>query len=435
MSFKYNFDWLLGNIQLQFIMRLFAGRVVGGAVRNGLLQKIYPEKVWQIPLDDLDIATIYTPNQMIAIAELFKFTHIPTGIEHGTMTILGRELNEKYTSYIADLIKTDDFKVKVQEYKLHEKDLIEAVHFLCKQNLQQNTSVTQVYELTTLRIDLETDGRHAIVEFTQDWEKDASRRDFTINAMYVDYESNVYDYFNGLEDLQNMLVKFVGEAEKRIQEDYLRILRFFRFNAYYGKQPWSQDCVKACKENMEGLKPIAQERLWREWFKLMKAVNPWDIVDLMLECKFFQTLKWPIPNMELIKNNKLAYATNIGAMAIFTGDWSVCKTSNAELKYIKSLSSTKLLDATDWLQARYDNGEEWIVDKQFVDNFNAQEYLKEFKTDIILPVNGKDLAAENIKPGPEMGKILHFLKRKWFESKMTMDKESLMKFYQDSIKS
>ena len=157
----------------RLIQALSAGegetRFVGGVVRDSILG---------FPCSDVDLATTLYPEEIIRLAKSAGLASKPTGIEHGTVTVI-----------------VDD----------------------------------KPYEVTTLRRDVETDGRHAKVAFTDDWRADAARRDFTMNAMFSDLSGNIYDYFNGKEDLSAGIVRFVGEARERIREDYLRILRFLDF--------------------------------------------------------------------------------------------------------------------------------------------------------------------------------------------------------------
>lgn len=127
-------------------------------------------------------------------------------------------------------------------------------------------------EITTLRIDAETDGRHATVEFTTDWKKDAERRDFTWNAMSMDETGQVFDYFGGQDDLSKNIIRFVGDANKRIQEDYLRILRFFRFAARF-EMEWKLNETKAILDNSRGLKKVSGERIWMEMQKILSDKN------------------------------------------------------------------------------------------------------------------------------------------------------------------
>lgn len=183
-------------------------RIAGGAVRDILMDK---------KPTDLDFATTATPGQM---KEMFEKENIRminmNGEKHGTITA---RINEK-----------------------------------------------ENYECTTLRIDIVTDGRHAEVEFTTDWLLDANRRDLTINAMFLGFDGSVYDYFYGYEDLMARKVRFVGNAERRIQEDYLRILRYFRFYGRIAKSAYDheQETLNVITRNVEGLERISGERLWVE---------------------------------------------------------------------------------------------------------------------------------------------------------------------------
>jgi tRNA nucleotidyltransferase (CCA-adding enzyme) len=183
-------------------------RVAGGAVRDILMDK---------QPTDLDFATTATPTEMKAMFEKEQVRMINmNGEKHGTITA---RINNK-----------------------------------------------ENFECTTLRIDLVTDGRHAEVEFTTDWVLDANRRDLTINAMFLGFDGSVYDYFTGYEDLQDRKVRFVGKAERRIQEDYLRILRYFRFYGKIAKSPndHEQETLDIISSNADGLKRISGERLWVE---------------------------------------------------------------------------------------------------------------------------------------------------------------------------
>jgi poly(A) polymerase len=200
-----------------------APRLVGGAVRDALLG---------LPVSDIDIATPLTPPEVINRLESAGLRAIPTGIEHGTVTALA-----------------DDAKA----------------------------------EVTTLRRDVSTDGRHAIVAFSRDWKEDAARRDFTINALYADPESGiVFDYFGGLTDLDTGLVRFIGNPEARIAEDHLRILRFFRFHTRFGKGAPDQASLDACMKAADSLSTLSAERIADELLKLLSLPDPANSVQLML---------------------------------------------------------------------------------------------------------------------------------------------------------
>ena len=179
-------------------------RYVGGFVRK-IINK---EKV-----DDVDLATNVIPEKICEILKKNNISFYESGIEHGTIT------------------------AKIQNYK---------------------------FEITTLRKDISTDGRHAKVEFSNDWHEDASRRDFTFNAIYSDLDGNLYDPFNGKEDLELGKVKFIGDPEKRIKEDYLRILRYVRFYLNYSKIDHDENLKKIIKQNINGVSKISSERLLDE---------------------------------------------------------------------------------------------------------------------------------------------------------------------------
>ncbi|HEU0118718.1 MAG TPA: CCA tRNA nucleotidyltransferase [Alphaproteobacteria bacterium] len=209
-------------LQSEALRRLFgvikaAGgetRAVGGAVRDALLGR---------PVNEIDLAVNLAPDRVISILEDAKIKVVPTGFEHGTVTA-------------------------VIDHK--------------------------GYELTTLRKDVETDGRRARVAFTDDWQGDAARRDFTINALYADEAGKIYDYFSGRTDLAQGRVRFIGDARARIKEDVLRILRFYRFYAYFGKGAPDADGLAACRELATLLPTLSAERVWREIVKLLAVPDP-----------------------------------------------------------------------------------------------------------------------------------------------------------------
>jgi poly(A) polymerase len=203
--------------------RGFAARAVGGAVRNALLGR---------RVTDIDIATPARPGEVIAAAEAAGLTAVPTGIAHGTVTV------------IAD----------------HAP-----------------------YEVTTLREDVETHGRHATVAFTDDWEADARRRDFTINALYCSADGEVFDPLGAYPDLARRRVRFIGDASARIREDYLRILRFFRLTADYGEGPPDREGLAACVRERAGLEMLSPERVRQEMLRLFVAVRGPELVRTMLD--------------------------------------------------------------------------------------------------------------------------------------------------------
>jgi len=198
-----------------------AARFVGGCVRNTIMGR---------PVDDIDIATQLVPETVLEALNAAQIRAIPTGIEHGTVTA------------VVD---------------------------------------GQPFEITSLRRDVETDGRRAVVAFTEDWAEDAERRDFRLNALYAAPDGEVFDPVGGgYEDALAGRVMFIGDADQRLREDYLRILRFFRFNAWYGAGI-DPDGLAACARQAAGLEKIARERIWKELKKLLSATSPRLAVEAM----------------------------------------------------------------------------------------------------------------------------------------------------------
>ncbi|MFN3523482.1 MAG: CCA tRNA nucleotidyltransferase [Phenylobacterium sp.] len=199
-------------------------RFVGGCVRNSLLGA---------GIDDIDIATILAPPAVIAAVEAAGLRAVPTGVEHGTVTVV---------------------------------------------------SDGRPYEVTTLRRDVETDGRRAVVAFTDDWAEDAARRDFTMNALYADRTGAIFDVTGrGVADARAGRVVFVGDPQTRLAEDYLRILRFFRFHAWYGRGLPDEAALRACAAHRDAVANLAAERISKELLKLLAAEEPRGAVALMAE--------------------------------------------------------------------------------------------------------------------------------------------------------
>ncbi len=213
--------------------RSFAARAVGGAVRNALLG---------LPVTDVDIATTARPDEVVAAAEAAGLKAVPTGIAHGTVTII---------------------------------------------------SGGSAYEVTTLRKDVETHGRHATVAFTDDWTADARRRDFTLNALYCSADGEVFDPLSGYADLMARRVRFIGDAGERIREDYLRILRFFRFTAAYGEGPPDRPGLDACVRERQGLAVLSGERMREEMLRLLAAPRGPELIAAMLDYGLIVAGAWP----------------------------------------------------------------------------------------------------------------------------------------------
>lgn len=218
-------DWMQAAATRKVVAALTAEgaevRFVGGCVRDAVLKR---------PIKDIDIATHDPPEQVMLLLEKAGLRAIPTGVEHGTVTA------------VAD-----------------------GKHF----------------EITTLRCDVETFGRKARVEFTDDWAEDAARRDLTINALFADPDGRIYDPFDGLQDLGAGRVRFVGDPMQRIEEDVLRLLRFFRFYAHYGRPPPDAAALAACRAMAPRLPQLSGERVCGEFVKLLQATDPASVLLLM----------------------------------------------------------------------------------------------------------------------------------------------------------
>ncbi|HPD82372.1 MAG: CCA tRNA nucleotidyltransferase [Alphaproteobacteria bacterium] len=229
-------EWMIES-KTQKLMEVIGGRerhslFVGGCVRNQLLNKA---------VEDIDIATQLSPQDVIKKLKAVDIKAIPTGIDHGTVTAV-----------------------------------VEGKPF----------------EITTLRNDVVTDGRHAEVAFTEDWFEDAKRRDFTMNTLLADIEGNIYDPTGqGLENLKERRVVFVGDPAARIAEDYLRILRFFRFHAFYGEGDMDQEALRACQNAAHHVKTLSRERITSEFLKILSAEKAIQILQVMFDCNVLMELR------------------------------------------------------------------------------------------------------------------------------------------------
>ncbi|XP_061165986.1 CCA tRNA nucleotidyltransferase 1, mitochondrial-like [Saccostrea echinata] len=371
----------------------FELRIAGGAVRDVLLDKV-PH--------DIDFATTATPTQMkeIFTKEGIRMVNM-NGEKHGTITA-----------------RIDD-----------------------KEN----------FEVTTLRIDVVTDGRRAEVAFTTDWQIDANRRDLTINAMFLDFQWNLYDYFNGREDLANRRIRFVGDATERIQEDYLRIMRYFRF---FGRIADSNSVheeatLEAIKQNVHGLKSISGERLWMEFSKILMGNFAASLMKIMVSCGVHTYLGLP-ENCNLEEFERVCGVTEetgchvmTRLMALLSTDDELydldkrIKFSNEEfasgifiihnrdtpmgedkMKFCQYL----LVDSTGKQKITFEHICELLKYK------NEEDLLEEFRqwTPPFLPVSGNDLVSLNIPKGPLFKRTLDEVRQVWKLSDFSLTRDELL---------
>src|SRR3954468_24256234 len=213
--------WMTAPETVQVMTALGEARFVGGAVRNAMLG---------VPVVDIDIAVPMPPQEALARLKARGIKVVETGLDHGTVTAIAG---------------------------------------------------THAFEITSLRRDVETDGRHAVIAFTDDWAEDAARRDFTINALYATADGEIFDYATGIEDLIAGKVRFMGDARARIAEDYLRVLRLFRFHAWYGKGEIDAEGLRAAAEAKDKLKALSVERIAKELLRLLEAAQPTPVLRIM----------------------------------------------------------------------------------------------------------------------------------------------------------
>ena len=352
-------------------------RIIGGAVRDIALGK-EPK--------DIDLATDATPEEMQKLLDKAGIKHKPTGIEHGTITaIIGGE----------------------------------------------------GFEITTLRADKETDGRRAEVEFVRSWEEDAKRRDLTYNAMSMDFSGKIYDYHGGMDDLQNKVSKFVGDPAERIKEDYLRILRYFRFQGRLDSPKWEDNVLKAIKSNVNGLSKISVERIWQEISKLLAGKNVASILDYMGKTGVAKAIGLPVTNAKQVNDSE----DPVIALAKLVDNDEVAKRwklSNQEHTTLLTLVKNKNKELTQQKvqDLIIDGADRDIIAKlaQLQGKKDLISLAKSFKAPEF-PVTGNDLIAKGLKSGPELGQKLKDLKQKWKQSGYKATKDQLLgENFADGIK-
>lgn len=400
---KYK-GWL-DNDQLQLVLLILSmdgeeARVNGGAVRNAILGE---------PISDVDISTTLVPKDVIERMEDRGIKVVPTGIDHGTVTVM-----------------------------------VEGHHF----------------EVTTLREDIETNGRQAVVEFGRDWKLDAMRRDMTMNALYCDLNGKVYDPLGGYEDLMARRVVFIGDADDRIREDYLRILRFFRFFAWYGTMRPDAEGLKACARLKGEIKNLSVERVWAEVKKLLAAPDPsrallWMRTAGVLTTVLPETGKWGIDRIHglvrMEKELKWDFDPMLRMMAILPVSSDVAISLSKRLK----LSSKEAKRLLEWSQCPLPDAK--ISEKEFhkllyrssprgmkdtlklelarIATYDQSGPMEEIKSLFAqaqrwqrpqFPVQGKDLLAQGYEEGAELGKKLAKLEQLWVDNDFTMSREALL---------
>ncbi|MEK1924516.1 MAG: CCA tRNA nucleotidyltransferase [Rhizobium giardinii] len=387
-------------------------RVVGGAVRNSLMG---------LPVADIDMATTLLPDEVVARAKKAGIKSVPTGIDHGTVTLV-----------------------------------IEGAPF----------------EVTTLRRDVETDGRRAEVAFGSDWKVDAERRDLTINALYANAKGEVIDLVGGLPDIEKRHIRFIGNAAERVAEDYLRVLRFFRFFAHYGSGRPDADGLRACAKARSKLGTLSAERVWSEMKKLLSARDPGRALLWMRQAGVLSEIlpeseKWGIDAIPALVAAEQAFGWQpeplLRLAAIVPPDVERLEAmakrlrlSKTEAAFFSAWAKAPRLPAviadTAFARLLYRHGSNGLdtslrlalaASRQKSENDPAQ--LAETgrlwgllgKTENwqkpAFPLTGADVLAAGIAAGPRVGEVLGMLEDQWVEGNFNADRATLVARLQSMV--
>ena len=361
-------------------------RFVGGAVRDTLLGR---------EVHDVDAATTLTPDMVMALLEKSGIRAIPTGIEHGTVTAV-----------------------------------IDGKHF----------------EITTLRKDVATDGRHAQVAFTDDWKEDAARRDFTMNALYLSPEGEPFYYFGGETDARAGRVKFIGDPAQRIQEDYLRILRYFRFVMQVGRAQFDQVTLDACHANRKGITRLSGERITTEMLKLLTGENACPAIEKMHMAgllSLFLTEHVSYAAIKKLDEQEAPALVKLAALIsnVTSVDW-VSKRLKLSVKQTKSIAAWLAyysdmyppVAKSELMKLRRKLGKEdysgaLLLAYAFSGNerkdFELHQKIKYWQPPEF-PINGDDLITRGFTPGKALGEKLQALEAEWEAGDYVLTREQLL---------
>ena len=369
-------------------------RFVGGCIRK-IIRK---EQV-----DDIDLATNLNPEQVCEALKNNNIKYFETGIKYGTIT------------------------AKIDNYN---------------------------FEITSLREDIQTDGRHAEVKFSNDWKKDASRRDFTINSIYSDIHGNLFDPYNGRQDLEKGIVKFIGEPEKRIKEDYLRILRYLRFYLSYSNHKHDLKTCKIIKRNIIGISKLSKERLFDELKKYLKSNLLVKLSKDKFSRELFEAIFPQIKNIKIFLNlnefaiKKIQEKDFIFLLSVLIIDgsdnadyfiykYNISKTDKKRLKILDDFFKNKSFSEKNLNKLFYFEGKQSLMDvlsfKLFISKkidkklLNLIYYYKS-KDPPILPVNAKILMEKyNIPEGKNLGNKLKTIEEEWLNNNFKITEKQINK--------
>ena len=354
-----------------------AARFVGGCVRDTVLGR---------PVKEIDIAVDKPPETVMRALEAADLRVVPTGLKHGTVTAIVKG---------------------------------------------------RPFELTTLRRDVETDGRRAVVAFTDDWLEDAKRRDFTFNAMYADPDGTIWDPFDGRADLLAGRVRFIGDPDQRIAEDHLRILRFFRFYAWFGKPPLDSAGFDACRRNAGSLSSLSAERIAKELLRLLAAPAPADALEAMAEAGALDHWLPEYAGTARLKAliaredtpdplRRLAAIVSPPATAVAK---RLKRSTQQSLRLQLMLEPAEPGDLENRRAALYRLGTSLFIDRVLLegpDDWRAALALARNWTPPELPISGADALALGLKPGPQVGALLEAVERWWIAGDFSADRTACL---------
>lgn len=362
-------------------------RAVGGVVRDTILGR-YSMRT------DMDLATELPPREVMARAQAAGMSCYPTGIAHGTVTVRNKQAT---------------------------------------------------VEVTTLRLDVNTDGRHAIVSFGKDWSEDARRRDFTINALYSSMNGGLHDPLGGLEDLLNGRVRFIGDPDQRIAEDYLRVYRFFRFTAGYGGVRCDPDGLAACARAANKLGQLSAERVGTE---MMKMLSLQTVAAALAQMTKSGIMSFSIKVLRALSHyeDMTSSPVSLARLAILfqqkkPAEWQEeWRLSNAAVSEAAEIcAGADLAVASDFYSLAYRHGRLGAVALTVaaaVDDWTLRQYQEAVETYRSIsvprfPINGDDLVALGLAQGPQLGKALRRIEKDWVQSGFAMDRDDLLNRLRD----
>ena len=351
--------------------------LVGGVCRDALMNKT-PK--------DIDLATSATPEEQVAIYEANGLRFIPTGLQHGTVTVV----------------------------------------------------LDEPYEITSLRTEADHDGRYAKMSYTRDLNEDLSRRDLTINAIAMSFDGEVIDPFGGQADIFDQRVRFVGDAAERMREDYLRILRFFRFHARIaGEAPLDADATAAIEATRDGLSQISVERIWSEMRRIIVGPAARETLAQMKALGVFPIIGMPdgMPSaMDVAAKTNITdpasvmglYLTNTAMVNQLADRWKWSNEERQRAIFVGENYLPRVGETERRMKRAIVDGIsiEWALDIMRLSN-KADEVLTGWEVPV-MPVAGRDLIAAGVQPGPEMGTVLKAMRERWIASDYTLSREDLM---------